>query len=299
MPGGEVPAVDLARAVLGRMAAQTAWSLRPATIDPPDALGRTMGTVDGDSVSVRMTSLIGRVTVGARVMVLKTPPSGHHIVGWVGAPSNAAPLVARFTDNGIWTPPQGLRYAEVEGVGGGGGGGGVTGLSGGNGAAGGGGGGGYFKSILEGWQFVGDVTVTVGKGGAGGANGATPGVAGGDTSFGAFASAVGGGGGSGITANTTDTVGGRGDGGTAAGGNVLNIRGQAGDYNRTLDQRHLFRGAGGSSVLGFGGQSSGSVNGNGQPGQLYGGGGSGAIAGAITRAGGKGGDGLVIVRSFF
>ncbi|WP_442929402.1 glycine-rich domain-containing protein [Micromonospora sp. WMMC273] len=305
MPGGdEEQAIALARAVLERMQSQTAWALRPATIDPPDRLGRTMGTVDGDSTSVRMTSLIGRVVPGARVMVLVTPPSGHHIVGWVGAPSTSVPLVQPFTDVTQpveWLPPAGLRYIEVEGVGGGGGGGGVTGssTSGANGCAGGGGGGGYCKSIIPGYLLTGPVVVTVGRGGNGGTNGATPGQVGGNTSFGSFWVANGGGFGAGNTAGTGDQVGARGLGGTAAGGNVLNVMGGHGDYNRTLDGRQTFRGSGGDSVLGRGGNSSGSVGGAGPAGYLYGGGGAGAIAAATTRAGGRGADGVVIIHCHF
>ncbi|MFU8873251.1 hypothetical protein [Micromonospora sp. SL4-19] len=297
LSGLAVPVKALAEAVLDRaVRLGLVWRLRPATVTSVAADGTIRALHDGDSQAIRVTSMIGPVAVRARVMVLKTPPAGNHIVGWVGTPAPGEPsdaLVQTFTQNGTFTVPAGARWIRAYGVGGGGGGGGVTGAASGNGAAGGAGGGGYCESLFAAADLAAKVAVTVGAGGAGGAFGG--GGAGGATSFGGLWTAGGGGSGGPAAANAGDTVGGRGAGGTATGGNVLNSPGEHGDYGRSLDNRHLFRGRGGNSLLGFGAPASGSVNGNGNNAEGWGGGGSGAIASVTSRAGGKGFGGLVVV----
>lgn len=61
------------------------WRLRPATVGPLDTNGQVRITYDGDTVMMSAVSLIGRLPVGARVMAIMSPPSGHHIVGFLGA----------------------------------------------------------------------------------------------------------------------------------------------------------------------------------------------------------------------
>lgn len=272
------------------------WRLRPATVTSVGSDGTIRALHDGDQVPIRVASMVGPVAVQARVMVLKTPPAGNHIVGWVGTPAPGQPpglLVQQFTQSGTFTVPAGARLIRAYGVGGGGGGGGVTGAAGGNGAGGGGGGGGYCESVFEPGDLPAEVDVTVGIGGAGGAFGT--GAQGGATSFGGLWTAGGGQGGGGIAASAGDTVGARGGGGTAVGGNAVNSPGGWGAYNRTLDNRHLFLGQGGNSLLGFGAPQSGSVSGNGNNADGWGGGGAGAIGSSVSRSGGKGGGGLCVV----
>jgi hypothetical protein len=63
------------------------WRLRPATVSAVDASGAVRAKIDGDDEPIRVVSMVGAVGVGARVMVLTTPPAGNHIVGWANPPS--------------------------------------------------------------------------------------------------------------------------------------------------------------------------------------------------------------------
>lgn len=301
-PGLAVPVKALAEAVLEKaIRLGLTWRLRPATVMSVADDGTIRALHDGDTQPIRVTSMIGPVAVRARVMVLKTPPAGNHIVGWVGTPAPglpAAPLVQRFMENGTFAVPAGARWIRAYGVGGGGGGGGVTGVSGAHGAGGGGGGGGYCESVWAVGDLPAKVTVTVGDAGAAGAAGA-PGGAGGNTSFGGLWVAGGGNGGIGVTASTGDTSGGRGAGGTATGGNILNSWGGGGGPGRTLDNQQLFSAFGGNSLLGMGGAAPVSTGANGNNAGGPGGGGGGAIAQATSRLGGAGGGGLCIVEVIY
>ncbi|MFE9690893.1 hypothetical protein [Micromonospora sp. NPDC005806] len=301
VPGLAVPVKALAEAVLDKaIRLGLTWRLRPATVTSVAGDGTIRALHDGDTQAIRVTSMIGAVPVRARVMVLKTPPAGNHIVGLVGSPGAGAPTgpLQTFAANGTFVVPAGARWIRAYGVGGGGGGGGVTGASGGNGSGGGGGAGGYCESLWAAAELPAQVDVTVGAAGTAGAAGAQGG-GGGLTSFGGLWTAGGGNGGGGVTANATDTSGGRGYGGTAAGGNVRNSIGAGGGPGRTLDNRHTFAAFGGDSPLGAGGPAPVSTSGNGNDAGGPGGGGGGAIAGATSRAGGKGGGGLCVVEVVF
>lgn len=60
------------------------WNLRPGTTVEPDPVdGSTRVLIDGASTAIPIMSLIGQVGAGSRVMVLISPPAGHHIVGCV------------------------------------------------------------------------------------------------------------------------------------------------------------------------------------------------------------------------
>lgn len=85
-PGGDqVPVKALADAVLERARRLgLVWRLRPATVT---SAGTIRVQIDGDTAPIRVVSMLGPVAVGARVMVLITPPAGNHIVGWIGAPA--------------------------------------------------------------------------------------------------------------------------------------------------------------------------------------------------------------------
>lgn len=204
-----------------------------------------------------------------------------------------------FTASGTWTKPAGINQVVVEVQGAGGGGGGADETSGNNVSAGGGGGGGYSKEFITSGLGATE-TVTVGTGGAGGLNTGTNGSSGGNSSFGAFCTGNGGSGGTGNTDDGTMVNGGA--GGTGTGG-TINISGQSGGSSlasRIASSTTLegFKsGDGGNSILGTGGKSptnpsiSKSPNGN-----LYGGGGSGALSTDTSGAeGGDGAAGIVIV----
>ena len=187
------------------------------------------------------------------------------------------PQVVTFTSSGTWTKDTGLKYIIVEAVGGGGGG-----ASEASGASGGGGGAGYFRKLILASALGATETVTIGAAGTA----ADPsGTAGGDTTFGAHATAGGGGGGQ-------NDVGGT--GGTATGGDI-NIQGQDGsaaiaDGNQSSTS---YDGAiGGSSQLGHG-----ATWGNGGVARGYGAGGKGGSE--DTGGGGQGTAGIVMVTEYY
>ncbi|GIE28999.1 hypothetical protein Ait01nite_020440 [Actinoplanes italicus] len=60
------------------------WRLRPATVTQVEPTGTIRARLDGDTAAVRVVSMVGPVAAGERVMIVTTPPSGSHIVGWVG-----------------------------------------------------------------------------------------------------------------------------------------------------------------------------------------------------------------------
>jgi hypothetical protein len=204
-----------------------------------------------------------------------------------------APIVRTYLNAAspaTWTKPAGLKYIIVEGVAGGGGGGAAddTGSSS-NSVGAGGGGGGYFKKLIPVASLGATETVTIGAGGTAGPIDGTAGT-GGTTSFGSHCSGTGG-----VGAGEDRT---HGAGGTATGGDI-NIQGGAGDSGLDDAANLLWSGKGGDSFLGFGGASI-RANGNGNTGQLYGGGGSGAYTGDVgDYTGSVGGAGIVIVTEYY
>lgn len=204
-----------------------------------------------------------------------------------------------FTSTGTFTVPSGITAVKVTVIGAGGGGGASsTASSGGSG----GGGGGTSISYLTGLTPGDTITATVGTGGAGGS-------AGGTSSFGAYCSATGGGAGG---ANQ----GSAGSGGSGSGGTINRTGGAGGSGFGYGVLSSTASGAGGgdlSSAFGFGsselgcatyrgcglfGQGGdGRVNsdGVGNAGETGCGGGGGYKTGSTTRAGGAGGNGIIIV----
>lgn len=61
------------------------WKLRPSTVSVATTSGVTMVTIDGTTTPIRGMSLVGDLPVGARVMAVLTPPSGVHVVGFLGS----------------------------------------------------------------------------------------------------------------------------------------------------------------------------------------------------------------------
>jgi hypothetical protein len=219
-------------------------------------------------------------SVGTTTMTGSLTLSGNNSTSNIASTSIVS-FTSSTSPTTTWTKKSNLKFVIVE-VQAGGGQGGAVGSSD-NGAAGaGGGGGGYCYKIIPAASLGSTETVTVGGGGSGGAD---PTGTGGPSSFGSHCSTTGGGG---VDEDTNDQAG---TGGTATGGDI-NRPGQAGDEDG--------KGAGGNSVLGFGGKAPDS-DGAGRAGVSYGGGGSSAYCdGSCSAAdGGAGAVGAVIVTEVY
>lgn len=188
-----------------------------------------------------------------------------------------------------WTKPSGLRYIIVKGQGAGGGGGASTTTA--NTVGNGGGGGAYFYKKILAASLGATETITIGALGAGGATTSGNGSNGGNTSFGAHATANGGNGGG-------NGSGSPGAGGTATGGD-LNIPGQSGSGGGLVGSTVTRPGEGGDSMFGFGGVRQGTGNETGQNGSGYGSGGAGGHNTSASRAGGNGTAGLITIEEYF
>lgn len=95
-----VPVKALAKAIVERKnELGLSWGLRPATVAALGSDGSTRAVLDGDTTPIRVVSMIGRVPKDARVMVLVTPPAGHHIVGWAGPVPAPGELLAKLESN--------------------------------------------------------------------------------------------------------------------------------------------------------------------------------------------------------
>jgi len=201
--------------------------------------------------------------------------------------------VQKFTADGTWTRPTGVRYVLVKSKGGGGGGAG-TGAS--QTYSGGGGGeGGYCEEFID-VTATATAAVTVGDGGAGGV-GENNGSDGEDTTFSAFHTAGGGKGGKCASATATKNYYRGGVGGTAVGGDI-NLPGACGQCELVAGAPQV-SGTGGGQGGGRGRSSSEDSAGNGFAGTANsGGGGSAAFAGGSAYNGGAGGSGFCTVYEY-
>ena len=87
-PSGDAFGAAVA-AILDKIRQELLWRLRPATVThpgPANTVDQVRAIYDGDTAPVRMTSLIGVVPAGTRVMVIFVPPSGNYLIGYAGLP---------------------------------------------------------------------------------------------------------------------------------------------------------------------------------------------------------------------
>lgn len=212
--------------------------------------------------------------------------------------------VQKFIDSGTYTPTAGTKKIRVRICGGGGAGGGAAAstTSGYVAAGHGGSAGTYGETSLIDATSISSVAVTVGSGGVGsaGANGS----AGGNSSFGSYITAPGGAGGArGLSTSTTQTaVSDLGATGSCSGSDVLvNVPGQGGRGQFSLNSSTAKGGAGGSSVLGRGGSAL-TTNATAGDGSGYGAGGAGSVTtasgGSSATAGGNGSYGIVLIEEY-
>lgn len=93
------------------------WELRPALVVGTISTNRASVIVDGDTDPIDVTSMIGAVRPGDRVYVIKSPPSGNHIVGFCGASSGPATLRSlvgsNVSANGILATSTGSEVAVL------------------------------------------------------------------------------------------------------------------------------------------------------------------------------------------
>lgn len=183
-------------------------------------------------------------------------------------------------------------------AGGGGGGGAVSNAT--QGAIGGGGGGGTcaFAKVLA--SAITAQTVTVGTGGNGGIANTTAGTSGGTSSIGSVVSAPGGLASPNTPPSTAPAIfGGTGLGSAPTGSNLYTTRGGPGSYGLLISNNNGVGGPGGSTAFGAGPAGPSANTSNGADGLNPGTGGSGCTS-AVTNTGGatggKGADGIIIIR---
>ncbi|TDB80959.1 hypothetical protein [Micromonospora sp. KC721] len=102
-----MPVKAIAEAVLDRVLQMGLTSrLRPATVVGAASGSGFRVVVDGDTVPMRVGSLVGALPKKSRVMVLMTPPAGNHVVGFLGVP----PQSAYLADTGVVVDKLALLY---------------------------------------------------------------------------------------------------------------------------------------------------------------------------------------------
>lgn len=102
-PGGTAVTSSLVRALVDNAERLgLVWLLRPGTVVTGQDTGTPRVVLDGTDTPIRATTLIGRLTAGARVMVILSPPSGVHIVGMVNAAAEVVDCV-HVTTNPVIT----------------------------------------------------------------------------------------------------------------------------------------------------------------------------------------------------
>jgi hypothetical protein len=215
--------------------------------------------------------------------------------------------VQTFDASGTYTPSGNMVYCIIECVGGGGGSGGCNASGALNtSAAGSGGGGGYARLVASAATIGASQSVTVGAGGTAGSAGNNNGGTGGTSSVGSLVSATGGGGGQGGSTTSTSYVRTGGAGGVGTGGdiNTTGAPGGLGVAVASLSATIISSLGGGSSYFGGGAIAQGLSDFSNQlagiPGQSWGGGACGSVAGYDTGtiAGAAGYQGVVIITEY-
>jgi hypothetical protein len=248
----------------------TTLGLKGIAIDPGYVVvGDATNGIAGISMVTKGGILAGDGTTAPQVLAVGT--NGQYLsaasgqttgLQWVSPPA-AITNIQEFSGSGTWTKPAGAVSVLIELWGGGGGGAGQA-----VGESGGGGGGGFTILLLAGAACAGTEPVTIGAGGGGGT--ASAGSDGGNTTFGALATARGG-----------------------RGGNLSTSNAQSGDYT---GQGATQEGQS-SWASGAGAGTSGSTTGSAGGSCIMGGAGGGSAdltasgAGGTSLHGGNGGDG--------
>lgn len=250
------------------------------------------------------------------VLTVGTPVSAGHAVtkayadALVGGGKIGRVNRVVFLADGTYTKPANLLYADVEVQGDGAAGGGRV-LSSVNISIGGGGGaGGYRRALIAASLITGPIAVTVGQGGVPDTNPVSG--SGTGSAFGALVTAAGGVGGERTNASNSGSVQAAGGAGGDSGGTatpIFQIDGQRGGVGRspyvtvvggTTQYGYAIPGAGGNAFLGSGGFSPAiGQSGTSNPGEKYGGGGSGIFGfNQATTPGGAGAPGVVIITEY-
>lgn len=205
------------------------------------------------------------------------------------------------TTTQVYTVPTGVKALLVQVVGAGGGGGGTAGSATLSGAAAGGGSGSY--GIIYITSTATAYSYNCGIKGPGGTAGQNDGTAGTSSVFGHGSPAVtapGGAGGVGSGVGSVVSYAPGGAGGAVATNGTVNESGQSGQWGWTIGATQATGGPGAASVLGGGGsRTDGNVAGNDAPSHGAGGSGSSVRQVNTARAGGNGGNGLIIIQELY
>ena len=246
---------------------------------PADTVPASGGTFSGEitAPSLKLSSNIIKASDGGTAITLDT---SDNVIFTNGGKLFSGLQV--FTADATWTKPSGVTAVQVFVTGGGGGGGGSTLTN----APGGGAGGTSIKFITTG---IGSTeSITVGSAGTVTSNGA--GGNGGTSSFGSHCTATGGTGGPNMGFSGAS-------GGSGASGDI-NFDGGDGGV-RAQGNPDTGGGHGGASYWGGGGRgASYNSQANGEAGQAFGSGGGGSSAEAVSRSGGLGKSGIVVVYEY-
>ena len=87
------------------------WSLRPATVVATTG-DQPMAVLDGDTVAIAVTSMVGTLREGQRVYVMAVPPGGNFAAGRVNAPFSQRQTLASSASSVIFSVPQTVGFVR-------------------------------------------------------------------------------------------------------------------------------------------------------------------------------------------